>query len=65
MFMTMSGLYSSMSATSSSTLSASTFAVRILVGVVPSSFSLIASHLLFVREAIMISSNTLLFWQHL
>ena len=65
MFMTISGLYSSISATSSSTLSASTLAVRILVGVVPSSFSLIASHLDLVREEIMISSNTLLFWQHL
>ncbi len=63
--MTMSGLYSSMSAHSSSTLSASTFAVRILVAVVPSSFSLMASHLLLVRDAIMISSKTSLFWQHL
>ena len=65
MFITMSGLYSSMSAHSSSTLSASTLAVRILVAVVPSSFSLIASHLLLVRDAIIISSKTSLFWQHL
>lgn len=64
-FSTTSGWKSSIRATSASTLSASTCAVRIFVFVVPSSFSLSASHFDFVREAIMISLNSSEFWQHL
>ena len=47
------------------TSSASIWAVWIFVAVVGASFSLSASHFAFVREAIMISENAALFWQHL
>src|SRR5699024_12172393 len=54
-----------MRAVSSSTLSASTWAVVMLVVNLPWSSSLRASHLETVRLAIIRSVNTSLFWQHL
>ena len=54
-----------MRATTSSTLSASTWAVVILVAVFPASSAARASHLDLVRLAMHSSVKTSLTWQHL
>ena len=61
----MSGLHSSIIATSASTLSASTCAVVILVVVVFSSLVFKSAHFDLVRLAKQISVKTSLFWQNL